>query len=157
MEILTAEFVLYLITVVAFCGCYIYLHENEIAKWANWYDDLTKSYLDLKTHSDWLDSSLKYSERKRAEAEKRCDKILEQARNWKRKFENKEWQVDILNQVIVRQESEKEELDEKNKELHKKIVNDSRPLQGTKKTWKIKKPDTISRSQIFRRKKECKK
>lgn len=154
MEIFTIELIWYIFTAIVLSRMFVYFLEKEkklskleIDKWIRWYNEEAEDYKNLLKHSNWLDSSLKRMAFKYDQSEHVKEKILEQARLWKMKFEKAE-------QLISFMEDKMQRMDLKNKELHKKIINDSRPLQGTKKTWKIKKPNTISRSQVYRRKKE---
>lgn len=154
MEIFTAEMMWYIATAIALVCSYVYFarvdrkkYQDEINGWEKSYNWLNGEYTRLQNHSNWLDSSLKRMTFKYDEEVKIKGRILEQARLWKAKYERAEHQITQLEDCI-------QVMDFKNKELHKKIINDSRPLQGTKKTWKIKKPNTISRSQVYRRKKE---
>lgn len=157
MEIFSIGILWYSFTAVCLVAFYLYFlnkdrekYEKEIKEWEEAYKFSNGCYDRLLDHSNWLDSSLKRMSFKYEEEKNKKEKILEQARKWKSMFLLKEKQLELHNEIL-------NELDAKNKELHKKIVNDSRPLQGVKKTWKIKKPNTISRSQVYRRKKEvCK-
>lgn len=157
MEIFTIEMIWYIFTVTCLLLYYVYVSKKDWEKFRKEIDSWKKQckweqdeYNSLHKHASWLDSSLKRMSFKYEEEKNKKEKILEQARKWKSMFLLKEKQLELHNEIL-------NELDAKNKELHKKIVNDSRPLQGVKKTWKIKKPNTISRSQVYRRKKEvCK-
>lgn len=154
MEIFTIEMIWYIFSVTCLLLYYVYVskkdwkkYQAEINDWkrqCKWEQD---EYNSLHKHAEWLDSALRRVTLRYEEEKNKKEKILEQARYWKSRYLKLEKMV-----VFLMEQSQR--LDLKNKELHKKIVNDSRPLQGAKKTWKIKKPNTISRSQVYRRKKE---
>lgn len=154
MEIFTIEMIWYIFSVTCLLLYYVYVSKKdwekfrkEIKGWEEWSEIERGAYNRLLDHSNWLDSSLKRMSFKYEEEKKIKENILVQARNWKRLYLLKEKQLEFYSELL-------NEVEAKNKDLHKKIVNDSRPLQGAKKTWKIKKPNTISRSQVYRRKKE---
>lgn len=154
MEIFTIEMIWYIFSVTCLLLYYVYVSKKdwekfrkEIKGWEEWSEIERGAYNRLLDHSNWLDSSLKRMSFKYEEEKNLKENILEQARLWKNRFERMKRVSDFI-------EEKANLLEFKNKELHKKIVNDSRPLQGAKKTWKIKKPNTISRSQVYRRKKE---
>lgn len=144
----------YIVSAIGLSAFYLYLsrkdgkkYQAEINDWkrqCKWEQD---EYNSLHKHAEWLDSALRRVTLRYEEEKKVKENILVQARKWKAKYDTLKRLTDFL-------EEKSNLLEFKNKELHKKIVNDSRPLQGTKKTWKIKKPNTISRSQVYRRKKE---
>lgn len=81
------------------------------------------------------------------------ERVIEQARKWK---SDAYWYKDEMeNRGVVIQKLKDDVQFYKEKAIFPAPVkkqNGDRPLDGEKKTWKFKKPKTISRSQLFRRK-----